>query len=261
MGGCAPFFIRCRGSSLAGQFCSLRDPWRGWVAAPPSSSAVGVPRSRVSFARYETPGADGWLRPLLHPLSGSLARGSVLLATRPLARMGGCAFFIRCRGPSLAGQFCSLRDPWRGWVAAPPSSSAVGVPRSRVSSARYETPGADGWLRPLLHPLSGFLARGSVLLATRPQARMGGCAPYFIRCRGPSLAGQFCSLRDPRRGWLAPPSSSAVGVPHSLRPAPSKNPAKCREPISAAARLNGSGGDEHHLQPESLKQNSRSGVS
>ncbi len=76
MGGCGPFSIRYRGSSLAGQFCSLRNPWRGWVAAAPSPSAIGVPRSRVSFARYGTPGADGWLRPLLHPLSGFLARGS-----------------------------------------------------------------------------------------------------------------------------------------------------------------------------------------
>ncbi len=104
MGGCATLSIRYRGSSLAGKFCSLRNPWRGWVAAPlypsaigvprsrvsfarcgtpgadgwpapPASSAIGVPRSRVSFARCGTPGADGWLRHLLHPLSGFLARG------------------------------------------------------------------------------------------------------------------------------------------------------------------------------------------
>ncbi len=126
--------------------------------------------------------------PTANPVKSSPARTAGLVRP-PRSRPPRCL-----RRTGRAGKFCSLRNPWRGWVAVPPSSSAVGVPRSRagVSSARSGTPGADGWLRHFIHPLSGFLARGTVsaLLAPEPLARMGGCATLSIRCRGSSLAGR-----------------------------------------------------------------------
>ncbi len=160
-----------RQSFALGSFARSGTPGAdGWLA-PPSSSAVGVPRSRVSRARSGTPGADGRLAP---PASSAVGVPLVSLA--------------RCGTPGADG-----------WLA-PPSSSAVGVTRSRVSLARSGTPGADGRLAP---PSSSAVGVTRSRAAGWPVAPRSGLSVLVRECHTPDLTTRSSRRRtsaDPRTG-------------------------------------------------------------
>ncbi len=119
--------------------------------APPSSSAIGVPRSLSVAGVLKTGGAAGKV--------GVLEMGGALVS------------FARSGTPGADGRL------------APPSSSAIWVPRSLSVAGVLKTGGAAG--------------RVGVL-------EMGGALVSFARAGNPGADGR-----------LAPPSSSAIGVPRS----------------------------------------------